>query len=102
MQSSRENCKGHERYNSGHHEQSVMLGVAAHRDLQGLTQVLGGTSQANDRRIDDETIDNAQEIRHAQHGPPDHKFINLSYESGLQTRKRATGKSQQESRTAPV
>src|SRR5207249_2213830 len=100
--SSDKNCQGQERQNSGRHDESVMLGVAAHRRLQDLAQGLGRTSHAHDRGIDYEAVEIPQKIRHAQHGPPYHKLINLSHKTELETRQRPLDHGHKAGRTSAV
>src|SRR3972149_5862042 len=69
------NCHSQECQNSGRHDQSIMLGVAAYRGLQNLAETLSRTSHAHNCGIDYEAVELTKEICRAQHGPPHHKLI---------------------------
>src|SRR6266571_2770963 len=79
-----------------------MLGVAAHCGPQDLAQALGQPSYAHDCGIDYEAVEIAQEIRHAQHGPPYHKLIDLSNETELEMRQRPPDQRYKAGRTPAV
>src|SRR5262245_35952251 len=79
-----------------------MLGVTAYHSLQDLAEALSRTSHAYNCRINYEAVKFAKEIRRAQHWPPDHKLVNLSNETELQTCQGPLHQFQNTSRTLAV
>src|SRR6476659_4768652 len=88
--------------NSCRHDQSVMLGISADRSSQYPAEVLCRTSHANKCRIDDEAVDFPKEIGHAKHRLPNHRLIDLSNETVLETRQRPSGQFRKQCRTPSI
>src|SRR5260370_23655736 len=79
-----------------------MLCITAHHGPQGVAQALRRASHAHNCGIDYEAVELAQEIRHAQHGPPYHKLIDLSNIIELKTRQRPPDQGHKAGRTSAV
>src|SRR5436190_1152729 len=79
-----------------------MLGISADRSSQYSAEVLCRASHANKCRIDHEAVNFPKEIGHAKHRLPNHRLIDLSDETVLETGQRSSDKLRKPRRTPAI